>query len=101
MFGVGYNIEQLAKKGTKFVELPYVVKGMDISLSGLLTYIEQAAPNLIEKCEASPADLCSSLQVFCSLQVTSPRNFIMQALIAFPGFQPSFWHITSMNFHWL
>ena len=23
----GYNIEQLAKKGTKYIELPYVVKG--------------------------------------------------------------------------
>ncbi|WJX13908.1 Gcp2p [Trifolium repens] len=26
----GYNIEQLAKKGEKFIDLPYVVKGMDI-----------------------------------------------------------------------
>ena len=26
----GYNIEQLAKSGTKFVPLPYVVKGMDM-----------------------------------------------------------------------
>ena len=36
----GYNIEQLAKKGRKFVELPYTVKGMDVSFSGLLTQIE-------------------------------------------------------------
>lgn len=39
----GYNIEQMAKKGKKFVELPYVVKGMDVSFSGLLTNIESAA----------------------------------------------------------
>ena len=30
----GYNIEQLAKKGEKFIELPYCVKGMDVSFSG-------------------------------------------------------------------
>ena len=36
----GYNIEQMAKKGGKYIELPYVVKGMDVSFSGILTYIE-------------------------------------------------------------
>jgi N6-L-threonylcarbamoyladenine synthase len=36
----GYNIEQLAKKGSKFLELPYVVKGMDLSFSGLLNFVE-------------------------------------------------------------
>ena len=33
----GYNIEQLAKEGKKFIELPYCVKGMDVSFSGLST----------------------------------------------------------------
>ena len=59
----GYNIEQLAKKGSRYIELPYVVKGMDISLSGLLTYIEQAAPELMKSQKATEADLCFSLQV--------------------------------------
>lgn len=41
----GYNIELEARKHTaetplKFVDLPYVVKGMDVSFSGLLTFIE-------------------------------------------------------------
>lgn len=36
----GYNIEQKAKKGTVFLELPYTVKGMDMSFSGILSYIE-------------------------------------------------------------
>jgi len=36
----GYNIEQLAKKGKNYIELPYVVKGMDVSFSGILTYVE-------------------------------------------------------------
>lgn len=36
----GYNIEQLAKKGKKLLDLPYTVKGMDMSYSGMLTYME-------------------------------------------------------------
>jgi len=58
----GYNIEQEAKKGSKFLELPYVVKGMDVSFSGLLSYIEDKAPSLIESGEYTAADLCFSLQ---------------------------------------
>jgi N6-L-threonylcarbamoyladenine synthase len=45
----GYNIEQMAKRGKKFIELPYVVKGMDVSFSGLLTNIESAARNMVWK----------------------------------------------------
>jgi N6-L-threonylcarbamoyladenine synthase len=32
----GYNVEQLAKKGKNLVDLPYAVKGMDASFSGIL-----------------------------------------------------------------
>ena len=41
----GYNIEQLAKRGNpnNFITLPYVVKGMDVSFSGILTQVEQLA----------------------------------------------------------
>jgi len=58
----GYNIEQLAKSGNKFLEMPYVVKGMDVSFSGLLSFIEDRAITLIESGEYTPADLCYSLQ---------------------------------------
>jgi N6-L-threonylcarbamoyladenine synthase len=34
----GYNIEKLAKKGKVLVDVPYTVKGMDMSFSGILTY---------------------------------------------------------------
>lgn len=34
----GYNIEQLAKKGKKYIELPYIVKGMDMSYTGKLHF---------------------------------------------------------------
>ena len=58
----GYNIEQLAKKGSKFIDLPYTVKGMDVSFSGLLSFIETAAAEMLGSGEAAPEDLCFSLQ---------------------------------------
>ncbi|XP_073029019.1 uncharacterized protein [Primulina eburnea] len=58
----GYNIEQLAKKGEKFIDLPYVVKGMDVSFSGILSYIEATAEEMLKNNECTPADLCYSLQ---------------------------------------
>lgn len=36
----GYNIEQMAKLGKNYIELPYVVKGMDVSFSGILSFME-------------------------------------------------------------
>ncbi|KAG8372351.1 hypothetical protein BUALT_Bualt12G0057000 [Buddleja alternifolia] len=58
----GYNIEQLAKKGQKFIDLPYVVKGMDVSFSGILSYIEATAEEKLKSNECTPGDLCYSLQ---------------------------------------
>ena len=40
-FPGGPKIEELAKEGKKFIELPYKVKGMDIALSGMLTNLKQ------------------------------------------------------------
>ena len=36
----GYSIEQAAKRGKRLLELPYTVKGMDMSFSGILSYVE-------------------------------------------------------------
>ncbi|KAK9916662.1 hypothetical protein WJX75_005477 [Coccomyxa subellipsoidea] len=71
----GYNIEQLAKEGERLIEMPYAVKGMDVSFSGLLSFIEGAAAELLEKGEATPADLCFSLQetVFAMLVEITER----------------------------
>ncbi len=55
---LGAALEGLASKGNKLISLPYVVKGMDISLSGLLT----AATTLLRKREYRLEDLCYSLQ---------------------------------------
>jgi len=59
----GFNIEQLALQGgAKYIELPYIVKGMDVSFSGLLTFVEKEAKQALQTGSASPADLCYSLQ---------------------------------------
>jgi glycoprotease/Kae1 family metallohydrolase len=63
-FPAGAKIEKLAKSG-KFVELPYVVKGMDVSFSGILTKSEQ----LLNK-GASKEDLCFSIQETCFAMLT-------------------------------
>jgi len=55
---LGAALEQLAANGKTLVSLPYSVKGMDMSLSGLLT----AAINLLHKEEYKLEDVCFSLQ---------------------------------------
>lgn len=77
----GYNIEQMAKKGTKYLALPYCVKGMDVSFSGILSFIEQVAnpakrKSRLQKQESwSHEDLCYSLQetLFAMLIETTER----------------------------
>ena len=55
---LGAALEKLATDGKELISLPYVVKGMDISLSGLLT----AATNLLLKSKCRLEDACYSLQ---------------------------------------
>jgi N6-L-threonylcarbamoyladenine synthase len=71
----GYNIEQAAMRGRKFIELPYVVKGMDVSFSGLLTAIEATARKQLAQGECTVEDLCFSLQetVFAALVEITER----------------------------
>ena len=69
--------------------MPYAVKGMDVSFSGLLSYIEEAARSLLAKEEATPADLCFSMQAstshvtpacFCGFRkATAVRQFMHTA----------------------
>ena len=58
----GYNIEQLARKGSKYIEMPYNVKGMDVSFSGILSFAEETAVKMLKEGTATPADLCFSFQ---------------------------------------
>lgn len=63
---LGAALEKLAADGEKMIQLPYVVKGMDISLSGLLT----AATTLLHKHEYRQEDICYSLQEYVFSMVT-------------------------------
>lgn len=60
----GPKIEALAKQG-KYMELPYVVKGMDFSYTGIISQ----ALRLLEK-GAKLEDLCFSLQETCFAMLT-------------------------------
>jgi len=68
-FPAGPKIEITAQKGKKYIPLPYSIKGMDFSFSGILTKLEQLASK--EKQE----DLCYSAQetVFAMLTEATER----------------------------
>jgi N6-L-threonylcarbamoyladenine synthase len=70
-FPGGPAVQKLAEQGKNYIELPYVVKGMDISLSGILTNLKQK----FESGKYSPEDLCYSMQetVFAMLVETAER----------------------------
>ena len=54
----GAIVEKLAEEGEKLIPLPYSVKGMDLSFSGLLT----AAIQLLKEGKYRLEDICYSLQ---------------------------------------
>jgi len=70
-FPGGPKIQEFAKEGKNYIELPYVVKGMDISLSGILTNLKQK----IQSKKYSKEDLAYSMQetVFAMLIETAER----------------------------
>ena len=53
----GPNVERLAREGKRYIPLPYVVKGMDLSFSGLMTEAVRKY-----RAGADLRDLCYSLQ---------------------------------------
>ncbi|KAH7489736.1 glycoprotease family-domain-containing protein [Fusarium oxysporum f. sp. albedinis] len=71
----GYNIEQLAKKGSKLLDIPYAVKGMDCSFSGILASADALAAQMKAGADFTPEDLCFSLQetVFAMLVEITER----------------------------
>ncbi|KAI1840273.1 hypothetical protein JX266_013526 [Neoarthrinium moseri] len=72
----GYNVEQLAKKGGVLLDLPYAVKGMDCSFSGILAAADVLAAQMFAQdkllaaggalkegeTRITPEDLCFTLQ---------------------------------------
>jgi universal protein Kae1 len=63
---LGALVERMAKSGTRLIRLPYTVKGMDVSFSGLLT----ATLALLKKKRHKLQDLCYSLQETAFSMVT-------------------------------
>ena len=70
-FPGGPKIEKIALNGSKYIELPYVVKGMDVSFSGILTNLKQK----FDSGKFSKEDLAHSLQetIFAMLVEVSER----------------------------
>jgi len=70
-FPGGPKIEKLALQGKNYIELPYVVKGMDVSFSGILTNLKQK----YDSKKYNTEDLAFSLQetVFAMLVEVSER----------------------------
>ena len=82
----GYNIEQLAKKGKHLLDIPYTVKGMDCSFTGILAVVDAMAAEVLrgsmlvetpegECVKVTVEDLCFSLQetVFAMLVEITER----------------------------
>ena len=70
-FPAGAKMEELAKNG-KYVELPYVVKGMDVEFSGIITRAIQ-----LHKQGVNKEDLCFSLQETCFAMLTEAAERAM------------------------
>lgn len=68
-FPGGPKVAKLAELGKNYVEIPYVVKGMDFSFGGILTNVKQKLKHY------SKEDLCYSVQetVFAMLVEASER----------------------------
>ena len=68
---LGRIVEERAAKGKKFIHLPYTIKGMDLSFSGLLT----ATINLLHEGKYQIEDLCFSFQetIFSMLTEVTER----------------------------
>jgi len=69
-FPGGPKVYELAKKSKKYIKLPYSVKGMDVSFSGMLTFIQNKIKQGYKK-----EDLAYSLQetMFAMLLEVSER----------------------------
>lgn len=74
------------KRGEKLAPLPYVVKGMDVSFSGILSHMEEHLSKWLDTKAFTPEDLCFSLQetVFAMLiEITgnhSLNDFVLSLL---------------------
>ncbi|MEM0476020.1 MAG: KEOPS complex N(6)-L-threonylcarbamoyladenine synthase Kae1 [Candidatus Aenigmatarchaeota archaeon] len=71
----GPKIEELAKKGKKYIEMPYSVKGMNLSFSGIVTYVKK----LVKEGKYDLEDIIFSFQetIFSMIVEVSERAMAM------------------------
>ena len=74
----GFNIEQYAKRGKTFFHMPIPIKGMDISCSGIVEYINKTYINPQKQIKVDDQlkyDICFSLQenLFSALTEVTER----------------------------
>ena len=71
----------MAKKGNKFIMLPYVVKGMDMSFSGILSHIEQIAKKLNKDRKKTEEEIyqekCNLCYGFIIIYTTDPWKTVL------------------------
>lgn len=61
----GPNFDKTAEQGKQFIDLPYVVKGMDLSFSGIVTKAVKKFKEGLSK-----QDICYSMQEICFSMIT-------------------------------
>lgn len=72
----GPKIEELSKKGKKYINLPYTVKGTNLAFSGLLTSAIKQGEKILQNKQSNEnkeytfEDLCFSLQETCFSMLT-------------------------------
>ncbi|USN45444.1 MAG: tRNA (adenosine(37)-N6)-threonylcarbamoyltransferase complex transferase subunit TsaD [Candidatus Woesearchaeota archaeon] len=83
-FPAGPKIEALAKKGTKLIDLPYSVKGMDTSFGGLLTKIETLNEPLEDVCYSVQETVFAMLVEVCerALAFTGKNELLLGGGVA-------------------
>ncbi len=79
-FPAGPKIDELARLGKNYIELPYIIKGMDFSFSGILTNVEKKIEEERKKNNGKISDqflhnICYSVQetVFAILTEATER----------------------------
>src|SRR3989344_4544966 len=72
------DVMRFAAKGKNFVEMPYSIKGMNVSFTGLLTHCIRNFKPLVERRELRLEDVCFSVQetVFALLTEATERALL-------------------------
>jgi N6-L-threonylcarbamoyladenine synthase len=71
----GPKIEEIAKKGKKYIEMPYSVKGANVSFSGIVTYVKK----LLKEKKYEVEDIIFSFQETIFSMITEVTERVLAA----------------------